>query len=133
MAVCSLLTVSRILTVLIGGGLIALGVCRFIFNGYFDLSNPGEWIMNVYYIFFGVLLLMTIFSVQYFKSKYGFLTRMFGKGLFFIFLGTMCLISTNVFQIIAAIACGGAGVIHIMLSCASDSPGDDPKQAPMVP
>ena len=87
--------------------------------------------------------MMTTFAVDFFKTKFGFLNIMVGKGLFFIFLGTLCLTNTTAYaltrllfdekltlcfffrrvQVAAAILCFVLGVIHILLRCKGESGG----------
>lgn len=79
--------------ILAGGALCAVGVMSFI-NVFAILSNPLGYTLNLYYILFGLVILWTSLlgdsSIsQKIYSEFNFLSNARGRGLFYLFVGSL--------------------------------------------
>ncbi|CAD8067448.1 unnamed protein product [Paramecium sonneborni] len=76
----------KFISVLVAVALIVLGVLKF----YFTPNIPtliGIW--TVYWIIFGLLLILVELNVKLIKEYFGFMIEYCGKGMFIIFCGTL--------------------------------------------
>lgn len=81
-----LITILRVVTIILGIGLISLSVYRFT---NFDLENPRNISLNLYYIIFGVLLFLSEMPCKSMMSCFSFLGFYIGKAIFCVFLGSI--------------------------------------------
>ncbi|OMJ85214.1 hypothetical protein SteCoe_13530 [Stentor coeruleus] len=78
----------RILCILCGLCMIGNGVILFIL---YNSSLLFETVLKVYYIIFGIIMILIELEPKFMKKYWRFLIQVFGKGLFYIFAGTMCI------------------------------------------
>ena len=98
--------------------MIALGVYQFIANTS-ALLAPVSYFLNTYFILFGILMMaIDITNATTMMKLFGFFRTNVGRAFWYIFLGGLCLASSqNIFNIIGAIVCGVACWAHFMLGC----------------
>lgn len=72
---------SKILTFLAGGGLIAMGIIRFITSIF---SNPIYIVINIYLIIFGIYSIASEFEWNFVLKHFNLIRYFFGKAFFFI-------------------------------------------------
>ena len=71
-------------------------------------------INDVPFRFFGLMLMLTALEADFLFKQFGFIRGFLGKGLFLIFIGTLCLTDgSNEVQLVFAIALILAGLIHL--------------------
>ncbi|CAG9329550.1 unnamed protein product [Blepharisma stoltei] len=106
----------RITSIILAILLIALGIFNF---GTIDLGDPINVILPVYYVFFGLMMIGAEVPCNFLLQKFLFISGYFGRGIFYIFVGTLCIRYHTVFQFIVAAFLMGVGIIYIFSSCSS--------------
>eukprot|EP00362_Geleiidae_sp_MMETSP1317_P001667 CAMPEP_0201282344 /NCGR_PEP_ID=MMETSP1317-20130820/5377_1 /ASSEMBLY_ACC=CAM_ASM_000770 /TAXON_ID=187299 /ORGANISM="Undescribed Undescribed, Strain Undescribed" /LENGTH=140 /DNA_ID=CAMNT_0047594687 /DNA_START=1 /DNA_END=423 /DNA_ORIENTATION=+ len=106
----------KFLTICAAIGLIILGIVSFL---DFNLTDPSEYIMSIYYIVFGVVLIGLVLDMDIIKKYFGVFSSNVGKGCLCIFIGTLCIRTdgSDAFCIIMAICLGVLGGIYLSAAC----------------
>lgn len=76
----------KILIVVCGICLIGIALHKFV---AFDIGNPVDFFLAIYYILFGVLLMLCEMPFNWIIKHFSFLGYYIGRGIFLLFLGTL--------------------------------------------
>eukprot|EP00357_Protocruzia_adherens_P029128 CAMPEP_0115021626 /NCGR_PEP_ID=MMETSP0216-20121206/31013_1 /TAXON_ID=223996 /ORGANISM="Protocruzia adherens, Strain Boccale" /LENGTH=169 /DNA_ID=CAMNT_0002394047 /DNA_START=34 /DNA_END=543 /DNA_ORIENTATION=+ len=122
---------------IIGLGLITLGVVDFVnLKQGTTTANAGTttYFLNSYYIIFGLLIILTEKEIGLLKRNFGFLYSRGGKGLFFIFIGTLQLRDDDWEWLIPGIILCVAGLLFLGAGCCLRKPAEpkDDKAEPLL-
>ena len=106
----------RILTFGSGVGLIALGIVKF---ATFGIGDVRGFFLTIYYILFGILVCFSEMPCDRLLKHFYFLKFYLGKGLFFLFLGTITFTWNEVYYLVIAIVLfvGSGFYLYLFLSC----------------
>ena len=107
-------------------GFVLFGYAILTFIG--NLINPLGWLRAIYYIIFAGMILGAEFKKDKVLNSFGFLHHGIGKGLFDVFLATMCVTYGEVIEYIFAGVFFIVGVLIIVLAFCKD-----PNAADAVP
>ncbi|CAG9335038.1 unnamed protein product [Blepharisma stoltei] len=102
----------KILSCVCGFGMIILGIMVYVY--YSDIKNFVQFIMALYFMIFGVLGMAAEFPVKYISRFFSFMKKYFGKGLYFIFMGTISFSVTYWWQIIISLLNIMLGILYIV-------------------
>lgn len=80
-------TVGR-LNYVVGIGIIVIGVVSFIVDSVFSLSN---WFSTAYFVLFGLIVVSAQAKFAFIEDNLLFLQKPFGRGLFDLYVATLCL------------------------------------------
>mmetsp|Transcript_27606 Transcript_27606/g.27293 ORF Transcript_27606/g.27293 Transcript_27606/m.27293 type:complete len:132 (+) Transcript_27606:3-398(+) len=116
----------KMLGLLLGLALIILGVYNFL---AFDIKDPINVVIPIYYILFGLLIIGCEINFKFIVIKFYFLREFLGRGMFYFFVGTLCLRQESVFQYIMAAVLMAVGVMYWILFCACRNKVEAPAQA----
>ncbi|CAG9333793.1 unnamed protein product [Blepharisma stoltei] len=97
----------RILSFICGFGM--LGLCAYNF-WFFKVRVPIDIFLPVYYGLFGLMMMAAEIRSKCIETYARFLCETFGKGMFFVFAGTLCIRSTFIGQYGMAALCIGIGI-----------------------
>jgi hypothetical protein len=117
---CSLQRILKVCQAIVGLGVVVLGIWNFL---HIAVLNIQPVVLNLYFIFFGLLLSLAALKAHSLLRWFPFLSNWFGVGLYQIWLGFLCI---NSFQLdslqtwIGLIAVV-AGVIGLIVHCARPS------------
>eukprot|EP00742_Colponemidia_sp_Colp-10_P002406 GILJ01002565.1.p1 GENE.GILJ01002565.1~~GILJ01002565.1.p1 ORF type:complete len:157 (-),score=23.51 GILJ01002565.1:84-524(-) len=103
----------RILTILCSIALIIVGIFCFILCG---VTDPLNFIMAAYQIIFGVAIFGAEFKIGKILQLFPFLVGYGGKGMFYIFVGTICF-TKNWWQIVMGAVMVANGFLYLFFSC----------------
>lgn len=114
--------INKILGFICAGLLAAFGILNFDFSGPINLI-----ILQIYYIVFGIIIVITECGMKSITKMFGFLGNLFGKGLFMILIG-LSMFKGGEFELksLIAIALLFCGVIYIGLYSVPKSITSDP-------
>ncbi|CAG9312169.1 unnamed protein product [Blepharisma stoltei] len=104
----------KIFSVLCGLGMIILGVMVYVY--FDDIGSFIQFIMALYYILFGILAILGEFPIPHITKYFSFLKKYFGKGLYFIFMGTISFSYSEWYQLLISLANIILGIMYIVFS-----------------
>lgn len=105
----------KILIVICGICLIGIAIHRF---ATFDIENPVHFFLAIYYILFGVLLVLCEMPINWILKHFSFLGYYLGRGIFLLFLGTLIFDLRIWWYIMIACFMFLTAVIYILLGIA---------------
>ncbi|OMJ88805.1 hypothetical protein SteCoe_9192 [Stentor coeruleus] len=109
--------VFKSISFLLGAGLIVIGILD-IFG--FSLDDPISIVLPIYFILFGLLIIAAEVPLKFVLSRFMFIQNLFGRGLFYIVVGFLCLRSEIWEYIIGGfLLFVGLSYIIIFLACRS--------------
>ena len=117
---CTLQSILKVCQAIVGLGVVVLGIWNFF---HIAVLNIQPVVLNLYFIFFGLLLSLAALKAHSLLRWFPFLSNWFGVGLYQIWLGFLCI---NSFQLdslqtwIGLIAVV-AGFISMIVHCARPS------------
>lgn len=112
-AIGSWVYVLRVLTVICGLGLIFLGIYEL---ANFDFDELREFFLWIYYILFGIIVCLIEMPFERLMSWFYFLKFYFGKGVFFLFLGSITFDWDPYYYLIISLVFFCTGVMYLILS-----------------
>ncbi|CAG9332785.1 unnamed protein product [Blepharisma stoltei] len=116
----------RVLSLICGIGMFILSI--FDFADY-KVDEPIDVFLPLYYAIFGVLMIVSEFRPGVLIRYFRFLCETFGKGMFYIFSGTMCIKGSFVLQYIMAAYCIAIGVFILCCKAVDGEPqASDPPE-----
>lgn len=104
----------RTVTVLCGIALIFLGIYELF---HFEFDEFRGFFLCIYYILFGVIACLCEMPFERLMSWMYFLKFYFGKGVFFIFLGSITFDWDPYYYLIISVFFLCTGVMYFVLSC----------------
>jgi hypothetical protein len=94
--------------------LIGLGVFNY---ATVSISDPMHVILPFYYIVFGLLMIAAEVGAKYITEQFKFVENYIGRGLFYIFVGSLCLTGSSPFQYVVAAVMLVTGFIYLCCYC----------------
>merc|ERR1712226_16000 len=111
--------VLRIASICCAIGLIIIGVLNF--SSKLSKDFPSGIIISVYLMFFALLIVMAEFRLKVALELFDFLSFYHGRGMFYIFVGTMCLLDGETLNVVMAIVTISNGFCQIFMKlCTSE-------------
>jgi hypothetical protein len=84
----------KALSIAMGLVLIGLGIFNY---AAVPIGDPINVILPFYYIIFGMLIIAAELSASYITAQFKFIENYIGRGLFYIFVGTLCMTGSSPF------------------------------------
>ena len=94
--------------------LVAVGITQLV---EFDYDIPVHFVMSLYYILFGIMWGLCELPIEALGKYFSFLKSYIGKGVFYLFLGTLTFDETIWWMILAALYLIGASVLCFVFVC----------------
>lgn len=83
----NVLKLARYLNIIAGTALVVVSILEII--SLFSFTNPGALFLNIYLLFFGLIIMGSSINMPCIGRNFFFLLTGIGKGLFNIFVGTL--------------------------------------------
>mmetsp|Transcript_14092 Transcript_14092/g.26384 ORF Transcript_14092/g.26384 Transcript_14092/m.26384 type:complete len:122 (-) Transcript_14092:769-1134(-) len=100
---------------IVGGiGCFALGILNFVLV---EVGNPIKFMLNVYYLLFGVLCVLGELPIKKLTIHFSFLKSYLGKGLYYFFLGTITVDIDPWWRLLISLWLITTGVFFFVLAC----------------
>ena len=119
-------TVMKALSIAVGVLLIGLGIFSY---ATLSLSDPMDVILPFYYMLFGLLMIAAEVGAKFLTGSFKFVENFMGRGLFYIFVGTLCLRGSNPFQYVVAGILLVVGIVYLCCYCGVQRKQDQEKEA----
>jgi len=145
---------TKVFAIIIGPLLILVGVLNFIFNLFGNAISPPPTgtvtendpymfacvMFSMYSVLFGVLIVFSSFVWKAFLNNFTFLKTHFGRSMFYILTGTLCMGSGSYTQrwcqVLGWIIGGfvaGTGFIQLVIMCMDRNPSPEPAPQAQAP
>lgn len=118
-------TLLKILAFLCGIALMAIGITKF---AMFQISDPVDFFLSIYYILFGILLCLSELPFQRILFFFSFLKTFIGKAIFLLFLGTLIFDTGVWWHILVAIIMWCVAGCYFVLAFACKSKLREPEE-----
>jgi COPI associated protein len=109
-----LITTLRIISFICGLALIILALKDFITS---SISGPREFILNIYYILFGILTCFSEMPCESLTTCFVFLKFYIGKSIFYLFLATITFDYKNTYFLIVSILLFFSSIMYLIIFC----------------
>jgi len=103
----------KALSLMCGALLVILGVLSFVL---FNVVDPINFILTIYYFIFGAFIIGTELKLMFIVKNFFFINSFTGRGIFYIFVGTLCLQDSILFYIVAGILIV-MGIAYLVCAC----------------
>eukprot|EP00299_Pterocystis_sp_00344_P010211 c4512_g1_i1.p1 GENE.c4512_g1_i1~~c4512_g1_i1.p1 ORF type:complete len:167 (+),score=10.38 c4512_g1_i1:31-531(+) len=101
----------RVLSVLCAIGVIITALFGFAATIVKDF--PAGFIINMYLVLFSVMIIIGELRVRALMNRFQFLQTFLGRGIFYIFVGTICFMYPSIGNIVVGVVITANGAIHI--------------------
>ncbi|CAG9332388.1 unnamed protein product [Blepharisma stoltei] len=120
-------TTLKVASVILGVLLIGLAIYNFALM--ITADDPISVILPIYYVIFGVMIIAAEAKINWIMIKFMFLSGHIGKGMFYIFVGTLCIRSRMIIQYVMAGLLIIVGVVYVCCFCGARK--SDPRMPPI--
>lgn len=107
---------------LLGLGIIGMGVGNFLLSSTFSLSG---WFYTIYFVIFGLMIISAQLKITFVEKHFRFMQSMIGRGLFNIYIGTLCFNFPMLLAWIGFLSLTAVGLFFIYRGVKNPASGQD--------